>query len=240
MPRRPTRKLSNTLSERLLDMPLPRMRAAKGFLTLVDGGAAYLSLLNLEQPVTWRLALGRTAKSTAAGMAKDLGPDGSRDLHALMEPSEVAAAPMAEELAPPETSLTVQGATEFGLQTNTDHEYFISKFGELAGIIRVRQKEGGDWSAQLQKTNIPRVLSTDAVKAGLMPPDGHSALPKSLEAVVPTEYQYWKSTGDAARSMRDALVDATFFSDDTLKVVDGELRKVEVKYFVYEANGELG
>lgn len=227
------------LAERLLDMPLARKRAAKSVLTLADGGAAYLTLNNLEAPLTWRLGLGRTSKAEAADLLDALGPDGSRHLNAMAEPDAVAAEP-AEDFTPPAQSLGVTGSTEFGLQTDGDHEYFVSKFGDLAGIIRIKRKDGGAWSAQLAKSNIPRVLSPEAVSAGLMPPEGSSALPKSLEAVVPAEYQYWKARGDEARAMRDALVDATFFTDDTLKIVDGELRKVEVKYYTYEPDGSLG
>ena len=68
-----------------------------------------------------------------------------------------------------------------------------------------------------------------------MPPDGVSAIPASLESVVPEELRYWKATGSEAREMRDALVDAKLCTPDTVKIVNGEFRKV-----VNKSNLDLG
>lgn len=127
------------------------------------------------------------------------------------------------------------GQIETGLHTDTEKEMFVSKYGDLVGVVRMKRKDDGSWSASMMKSNLPRVLAEEAVRDGLMPPLGQSALPKSLEKVLPAEYHYWKmGTPDEARAVRDALVESGFLGDDCIKAVDGELRKVEVKYFLYE------
>lgn len=220
--------------ERLLDMPLSPGRVAKGHLVFAPE-ATYLHLGNLEDGLTWSLALARTAKAVPGAMAASFHPLGSAHVRAF---HDVPASPIAVMKLPEGPVPAIDGSTEFGIQTPDDHEYFLSKFGDMVGIVRVKRKKDGNWSAGLAKSNVPRVLSKEAVAEGLMPPQGHSALPKSLESVVPAEYQYWKASGDVAKQMRDALASAAFFTDDTVKAVDGELRKVEVKYFLYDhANG---
>lgn len=222
------RKVTKKATLDALDMPLARGRVAKSSLVFNDGHA-FLQLGNLEAPTVWRLGLARTSKSTGEEMAESFSVLGSRHVLAFKEvPAEFN--PAADTMAP---GPAIDGQTEFGLQTEDDHEYFVSKFGDLVGVVRIKRSAGG-WSAGLSKSLVPRVLSDEAVKKGLMPPAGHSGLPKSLEGVVPTEYQYWKSTGDEATSLRDALVESGFFTEDTIKAVDGELRKVDVRYYLYE------
>lgn len=223
-------------TERLQDMPLAKGRVAKSSLVFYEGGAE-LRLGNLEHPIAWRLDLARIAKSSAQDLAAGFSPLGSRYVRAFKDlpASPHEAAPVAGP------SVQLDGQTEFGLQTDDDHEYFVSKFGDLVGVVRIARKANGTWSASLAKSLIPRVLTEDAVSKGLMPPHGHSGLPKSLESVVPAEYRYWQasSPGEAIQ-MRDALVESGFFSEDTVKAVDGELRKVEVKYFLYEPQADVG
>lgn len=215
-----------------LDMPLARKRMTKGELGFFDGGRVVLRMNNLDAPIGWSIQLARNTvtKLSADDAAEQFAPQGSRDLAGMVD-NELPAEPAALDEGP---LAGIDGTTEFGLQTADDKEYFLSKFGDLVGILRVQRKGDGTWKAGLEKSNVPRVLSADAVANGLMPPPGHSGLPKSLEAVVPPEYQYWKAQGDEARAMRDALVEKAFFSDDCIKAIDGELRKVEVRYFLYE------
>ncbi len=225
-------------SERLLDMPLAKGRVAKGMLVFGQD-AAYLQLNNLEEPLLWKLDIARTAKSSSDQMAESFSPLGSRHVHPLISPNSVNASAVSEPLAAT-VGKAVPGLTEFGMQLPDDKEYFLSKFGDLVGVLRVQRKEDGQWKASLSKSNVPRVLSAESVAEGLMPPRGHSGLPKSLEAVVPTEYQYWKSSDpEIAKQMRDTLVEEGFFNDDCIKAVDGELRKVEVKYFIYEPQADV-
>lgn len=215
----------------LLDMPL-RAGPAPYELKYSEAGA-FLCLSNLERPLVWKLALPRivVSKDNLEATSQGFSPYGDRYTNGFADPMSVDAEP-ADGLPPADP--VRQGMAEFGLQTPTEHEYFLSGAG-LAGIVRILQRDDGSWSASLSKTNVPRVLSKEAVTGGLMPPVGQSGLPKSLEAVVPDEYQYWKaSTPEGAKSMRDALAEQAFFSDDCIKTVDGELRKVEVKYFTYE------
>lgn len=217
------------VGERLRDMPLAKGRVAKAALAFTER-AAFLTLTNLEEPLTWQLALVRTAKAEPVQIASSFSVVGSRFVRPF---HDVPAQPTAK--APDASAPAIGGNAEFGLQDDGDHEYFLSKFGDLVGVVRIKRKEDGGWSATMAKTLTPRVLTKEAVDAGLMPPLGHSALPKSLESVVPAEHAYWKAADiDSARAMRDALVESGFLGDDCIKAVDGEMRKVEVRYFLYE------
>lgn len=235
MGRQKVTKNAAALPERLRDMPLAKGRVAKSSLVFYEGGAE-LRLGNLERPIVWKLALARQAKSEATAMAESFSAFGNRHVHAF---KDVPAMP-AEQSPAIGPSVAIDGLTEFGLQTDDDHEYFVSKFGDLVGIVRIARKNGGSWTASLAKTLVPRVLTDEAVSKGLMPPAGHSGLPKSLESVVPEEYRYWQASSPAeAIQMRDALVESGFFGEDTIKAVDGELRKVEVKYYLYEPGSDV-
>jgi len=138
---------------------------------------------------------------------------------------------------------------EFGLQKSFSHEYFFTgKGSELRGTMFFRQLVGkaddGDggktptgeafWTSWVSKELMPSVLGRRAVKTKSMPPDGHSAIPISLERVTPKEFRYWERKGNEARTVRDALVDERFFTDDNIKLVDGQYKRVvtEKKFFV--------
>jgi hypothetical protein len=120
---------------------------------------------------------------------------------------------------------------EPGLVTDDMFEYFVS--GAFAGILHVKRRDDG-YTASLSKTLMPAVLSDSAVKNGIMPPDGVSALPKTLEAVVPVRLRYWESVGEEALARRNALVESGLFSsNNVIKVVDGALRLCTQKLFLY-------
>jgi site-specific DNA-adenine methylase len=126
---------------------------------------------------------------------------------------------------------------ELGLQTETVHEYFLSKGGELGGqltVVRDEERPLGDklpWIATLVSSNI---IPNAVLKGGPMPPDGISALPQSLERLVPPEFCYWQHRGDEARKMRDALAESRFFDGQNLVLVDGEFARVVTKLELYE------
>ena len=135
---------------------------------------------------------------------------------------------------------------EFGLQKSFSHEYFFTGKTELRGTMFFRQLVGkadddretppGEafWTSWVSKELMPSVLGRRAVKTKSMPPDGHSAIPISLERVTPKEFRYWERKGNEARTVRDALVDERFFTDDNIKLVDGQYKRVvtEKKFFV--------
>lgn len=81
-------------------------------------------------------------------------------------------------------------------------------------------------------SRVPEVLRLALAEVVPMPPDGESGLPASLEKDVPPEYRYWLLKGDEARAVRDALVDARLFTDETVQIVDGEPRRLMVKRFL--------
>jgi len=124
---------------------------------------------------------------------------------------------------------------EYGLHTDDIHEYFVTKGVDMNGILLVKRKPDGSWGASVSKALVPYVLSKAAVKAGIMPPAGSSALPKSLERVVPEKYAYWKRTDpNEAAAVRNALVDSNFFDERLVKVVDGDIRLCIEQLFLYE------
>lgn len=128
---------------------------------------------------------------------------------------------------------------EIGMQTPDLREYFVgaSDVG-VAGVLLLRRKEDG-WAAALSKTLLPYVLTGPAVKAGEMPPPGQSALPKSLERVVPKKFRYWEApTPESAKAARDALVEAGMFDERLLKLVDGQIRLCVEQLYLYEPEEE--
>lgn len=124
-----------------------------------------------------------------------------------------------------------------GLHTPSFREYFLAPdaLPGAAGILALEQKEDGTWGAKLSKTLLPFVLSKTAVTEGLMPPAGKSALPASLEAVVPGRFRYWDEQ-DAGRALakRNALADSGFFPEEMLKLVDGDIRLCVQQLFLFE------
>jgi hypothetical protein len=125
---------------------------------------------------------------------------------------------------------------EYGAQTPELHEYFMSKSGPC-GVVHVRRKDAG-WSASMPKTSVPYVLSKDAVESGWMPEPGRSAMPASLERVVPKKFQYWNYPQEQAGAVRNALVEAGTFDDRLVKIVDDELRLCHEKLYLYEPDGD--
>lgn len=129
---------------------------------------------------------------------------------------------------------------EFGLQKPFSHEYFVTGGKSVSGILNFRQSDpDGDWFVSVSKSMLPAVLQWQAVQTRSMPPDGRSGLPLSLEREVPQEFRYWKSTGDEARRIRDALVKSRHFTSSNVQIVNGEFRRVVQKLFLADAPAEL-
>jgi len=115
-----------------------------------------------------------------------------------------------------------------GARTDAFTELFVS--GALRGVLVV-----GKSSVMLRKSLLPYVLTENAVQSGYMPPEGESALPPSLEWDVPPELRYWKSAcGQDPREIRDQLVQAQLFTDDTVRLVNEVPRRTFVKHYVAE------
>lgn len=76
---------------------------------------------------------------------------------------------------------------------------------------------------------VPNVLTWEAVRKGTIPgPGGElvSGLPASLEQDVPPAYRYWKcETREEALRVREALVEAQLFRPETIRKVDGVIRR---------------
>jgi hypothetical protein len=80
---------------------------------------------------------------------------------------------------------------------------------------------------------VPSVLRFSLDGLAPLPPLGKSGLPESLEQDVPVCYRYWTAkTVEQAEETRAALVDAMLFTEETLKTVDGVLRRVVTKTYL--------
>jgi len=124
---------------------------------------------------------------------------------------------------------------ELGLQTASVHEYFLSKGDELVGQLLVERDESlGEKHPWLATMIDSKFVPNAVLKGAPMPPDGVSALPESLEKIVPAEFRYWEQRGEVARTMRDALSASGFFGPGSLAMVDGEVGRVVTKFELYE------
>lgn len=137
---------------------------------------------------------------------------------------------------------------QWGLQTDDYHEYFLEDNPVFAGQFFARfvvgtdseieeegaQGEKGFWTFAQSKEPFPSVLKQRAIESGNMPPLGRSALPESLEKITPEEFRYWEAeTEKEASETRAALVRARLFTPANVAIVDGQLRRIVRKAFLY-------
>jgi hypothetical protein len=89
-------------------------------------------------------------------------------------------------------------------------------------------------SDKLSKSNaLPFVLTAAAVRAGAIPPLGDPGMAPTLAASVPAEFRYWQAVDvETAKSVRDALVEAEIFDDDSIALVDGSPYRIVSKRFL--------
>ncbi len=124
---------------------------------------------------------------------------------------------------------------EFGLQSSHAHEYFFTGDPKFDGRLCVRKidtENGPVWRSFWSDRLLPSVLDRQSVTRKIMPPDGYSAIPVSLEEVIPDGLRFWTAKGAEAREVRDALIGAELFTVDNIRIVDGAFRRVLTKMFV--------
>lgn len=151
----------------------------------------------------------------------------------FIEPGEVGATRHLPGIIVPVPATAKFG--EWGVQEPFFHEYFLTGGKKMVGRLMFRQLTGSRqsetdlpfWRAILSKDHLPSILNRRSVNRKRMPPDGYSWIPMSLERVTPKEFRYWEKKGATARKMRDALVDARFFTSDNVKIVNGQFVRVE-------------
>lgn len=163
-------------------------------------------------------------------------------VNGMVEPGEVGATRYEHGLF----VIVDKPSSEFGYQSKDFHEYFLtgSKI-QWNGILYFRQLDrsgskvlgeeypsGKLWVGAFKNSLLPHMLSTDAVRKGTMTPSGISGIPQSLMQQVPTNYKYWNETNSTkAKEVRDALVKERVFTKENIKIVNGQFRMVQVKYF---------
>lgn len=191
-----------------------------------------------KSEIGWTLSVQRAdAAGSHERVAKSFSIEGSRYFLPLTK--GVGAVETAAEAVADVVAVLSEPLVEFGLQTEKSHEYFLSKGGEASGKLVLARgvEETGTvfdrvpWLATFIDT---KFIPNAVLKGAEMPPDGVSALPKSLEKVIPFEFRYWERLGDEARKCRDALVASDFFKSTSLAVVDGEILPVETTYKLLE------
>ena len=188
-----------------------------------------------DRALGWTLAVQRpgilTSQAKAIQHADVYSITGSRLYRPILD-AEVIAAKGA--VGSGSAARLAEGTVEYGLQDENDREYFLHGAGALSGILRLKARYSASgecgWVASLSKSTLPRVLTSEAVEAGIMPPDGISGLPESLEKVIPAEFRYWSADGNQAREVRDALVAKGLIAD--IVIFAGEIRAALVKRFV--------
>lgn len=179
--------------------------------------------------IDWTIEIARpnVATDSIEKLAKSFSVHGDRRLQGLA----VGAVAIEKQKAKPvEASVVSKIVIECGMQTEDSREYFLSKGEVLAGILRFT-RDGDAWIAKLDQTElVPDVARV----GGDVPPPGLSALPGSLERVVPQGLRFWGARGPEAVTKRDALSASGFFAPGNVALVDGELMRVVRKVFLYE------
>lgn len=133
-----------------------------------------------------------------------------------------------------------KGTVDIGIAQSDFYEYFISKSGRTNGVLLVSKNDKGVWAGCLSTESLlPMILTATAVRKKWMPAPGKSAMPASLEAVVPDDLRFWElEKAEDARATRDALVESRFFTEDNIRVVNGSISRVVHKMFLYNKPGE--
>lgn len=119
-----------------------------------------------------------------------------------------------------------KGTVEHGAQKSYFHEYWLNgdrikkrRFivRRLATRPKWEMKEAFAWMTFFTKPDaMPYVLSNRAVSQGWMPPQGVSALPRSVREQVPSKLQFWRAKNN--KEVRDGLVKAIKKKDVALKL----------------------
>jgi len=108
------------------------------------------------------------------------------------------------------------GIIELGTQKPYYHEYFLhgKRIDQRLLIRRLQARKEWElssafaWLAFFPKQNeIPYVLSKRAIERDYMPPQGVSALPKSVRSQIPRSYRYWEPQKNRTpKQVREELV----------------------------------
>ena len=113
---------------------------------------------------------------------------------------------------------------ELGVQTRDFAEYFVS--GKLCGTLVLKRGERG-WTGTLSADAEPAVLSHE-----FPVPEQGSALPRSVEAVVPDDLRFWADGVPDRQAVRDSLASSRLLK--SVRPVAGELRATVVKTFLVD------
>jgi len=119
------------------------------------------------------------------------------------------------------------GTIEFGAQKPWFHEYLLEGKINRKMVIRKlptrkewKVKQSFAWLTFFTKPgDMPYTISKRAVKQKWVPPQGISALPKSIRKQIPDNLQYWRAKN--TKEIRDELVKEISKKEITLKLAAG-------------------
>lgn len=120
------------------------------------------------------------------------------------------------------------GTIEFGAQKSYYHEYFIKGKRLNGRLVSRRLPTRTEWQVKesfawltffTKKTEMPYVISSRGVQKQWMPPQGISALPKTIRNQIPEEYRYW--TNKNPKETRDNLVAQMKAKKVSIKLAQG-------------------
>lgn len=161
---------------------------------------------------------GVVAEPKTAQQVEWLGIDGG-----VFEPSEIGATATTKGVL----ATVARPMVEFGVQSDSLCEYFLS--GEISGAL-VLTKSAGGWEARFHSAHLPHAL-----RAGTT--GEHLGLPESLRADVPEPLRFWTCQDEEiAKRMREALIKSRLFTQDNVRLVSGEFRRVQCKFFLAPAS----
>ncbi len=195
-----------------------------------------------EGMVAWTFDVQRApVVGDPAEIAKGYTTEGSRFFRAL---DGAGAEVMKGEVEANAVALIDRPHVELGMQTADVHEYVLSKSAVFEGVLRVERDVSlgakHPWLASYSNRYPTAYYDFPVLKSGApMPPCGVSALPESLERVVPAPLRFWTMKGEEAAAAREALAVSKLLASDSIAFVDGELARVEHTVSLVETPVEL-
>lgn len=121
----------------------------------------------------------------------------------------------------------VSRSGKFCVESETTGRSFGCYDTKEQAVARLKQIEG---FKKENEADLPYVLTWEAVKSEFLPDPGTSGLPKSLEQDVPPKFRFWKCQDqEDCLAVREALVEEGLFTKDTIRKVNGELRRAVIE-----------
>lgn len=126
-------------------------------------------------------------------------------------------------------AMEVEEGVSFEGENTSLREFFV-KGDKITGILRI-ERIGDVTKATLSDSTLPALLSS-VLPQEIVEKNLH-ALPSSLAAVVRKDQRFWEKEGAEIGKAHSALVSSGFFSEDNVRIVNGDLHRVITKTYLY-------